>query len=171
VPLQKGRNNALKSVEVYEMSEWVGQNEYMVLPVDDPEDLATTLVWIFLRVSGNTVDPHALTNLTGIQPRRSELRGEYSDKLRRHRQTSVWEIALRLGSRDRVDTEIQRMLVTLEPHRQFLQSIADRDIVVDVHAVLGANPEWAEELSPQTLGRVAVLGARLVFEVTNAAAY
>jgi hypothetical protein len=163
--------NAQAGMEVHGMSEWVKHGEYIPLPTDDPDVLATTQVWIFLSIAGQNVDPDALTTLTGIQPQRSEVRGEYSERLRRHRETSIWEIALRLEGDDRIDTEIQRMLAILEPHRGFLQLMIDSQMIVDVHVILGKIPQWVHGLSPQTLEKIAVLGAQLIFEVTNASVY
>jgi hypothetical protein len=129
----------------------------------------STVATFWLR--GERLDPDVITRVMGIEPNRADRRGEprASNPQYKHR-TGAWTLeSENVLSRedDHLDDHLRWLLDRLEPRAPALaEVVADQGLDVEFWCVVwmdGPNCDFA--LPPETIGRVAALGAALRLDI------
>jgi hypothetical protein len=127
-----------------------------------------------LRIWHPTLDPDSVTRTLNLQPQTAWRAGEprrtpKGTLLQGVRSEGYWSTnPFSYGWRDSTDAlledAIEELLSFLEPHREFLQEVS-REGAVRIWASTQSKRNYAVELTPSMLARVASLGATFVHDV------
>jgi len=131
-----------------------------------------------LRIWHPTLDPDLVSRTLGLEPQRSWRVGDSRKTpkgtlLEGVRSEGYWSTnPFSYGWRESTDAQIEdaleELVTFLEPHRDFLKGIS-QDGAVRIWASSHSNRNFAFELSPSMLARLASLGATFVHDVYQGA--
>ena len=127
-----------------------------------------------LRISHSVLDPDAVTRTLGLEPLHSWRAGEprktpKGTLLAGTRSTGYWSAnPFSYGWRDSTDAlvedALEELVTFLEPHRDFLVGLS-RAGNVRIWVSTSSNRNYALDLAPAMLSRIASLGATFIHDV------
>ena len=128
-----------------------------------------------LRVAHPSLDPELVTQVLGLKPKRSwragerrqtpkgtPLQGVYSEGCW---SSNPFEYSWRESTDTSIEDALEELVNYLEPHTAFLKGIGNDGGRVTIWVSSQSTRNYAVELSPNFLGRLAVLGTSIVYDV------
>jgi len=130
-------------------------------------------VHVSFRFTSDALDPRLVTQELGITPESAHRKGAVTlirGVPRGRRATGVWIMSSQLPDSAFLDQHLKALLTVLEPKAKAIQELKDKGYAPEFYCGLFLE-DWNEgtTLSPDTLGRIAALGAQLGLDVYNVA--